>query len=89
MSPPFTRIGGEEIREETSNIRMIKERLGNTIPSDDYDRASDSADEDECTTHHEHKNDDEQAILFLWRFTTERSIVLDVHLSGKMSVGEV
>lgn len=58
MTSSFPRIEGEEIGEETSNIRMVKERLGNTIPSDDYNRSSDSADKDKCATHHEHQNDD-------------------------------
>lgn len=89
VSPPITIVGGEEIHKEASNIGVIKERLRNTIPSKNYDRASDCANEDDGTAHYEHQNVDKNAIPFFWRLRTERSIVLDVHLMGEMSEGEV
>lgn len=71
MNPRTTIVGGEEIHNETRNIWVIKERLGNTIPSKNYDRASDCANEDDGTSHHEHQNVEEDAISFLWRLRTE------------------
>lgn len=80
MLTRLTSLGGDKVGEKTSEIRMVKEGFGDSIPSSDYNRASDSAYANDKAAHHEDQKCNEPALPFRLRLTVLRMAGACIHL---------